>query len=229
MCGHGLIGLVRTLEFLGRLAPGALRIDTPVGTRGRRARGRGRGHDRERPGLLPRAGRRAGRARPRPRHGRRRLGRKLVLPDRARGTAARARERRGPHRRDVAHPRGAALRRASRAGTAPRSTTSSSSARRTGRTPTRATSCSAPASPTTARPAAPGPRPSWPCSPRAARSRPGQRWRQESITGSLFEGWLEEKDGALVPHIRGRAYVTGRATLFFDPSDPFREGFTAAR
>ena len=58
---------------------------------------------------------------------------------------------------------------------------------------------------------------------------PGERWRQESITGSLFEGWLEERDGALVPHVRGRAFVTGRATLFFDPRDPFREGFTAAR
>ncbi len=63
----------------------------------------------------------------------------------------------------------------------------------------------------------------------AARGRlaPGRRWRQESITGSLFEGWLEERDGTLVPHIRGRAFVTARTTLFFDPSDPFREGFTA--
>src|SRR2546427_12160505 len=32
MCGHGLIGVVRTLEHLGRLAPGSVRIDTPVGT-----------------------------------------------------------------------------------------------------------------------------------------------------------------------------------------------------
>jgi proline racemase len=58
--------------------------------------------------------------------------------------------------------------------------------------------------------------------------RPGERWRQESLTGSLFEAWLEEKDGALVPRVRGRAFVTGRATLFFDPADPFREGFSAA-
>jgi 4-hydroxyproline epimerase len=58
---------------------------------------------------------------------------------------------------------------------------------------------------------------------------PGRRWRQESITGSRFEGWLEETSGGLVPYIRGRAFVTGRATLFFDPSDPFREGFTAVR
>jgi 4-hydroxyproline epimerase len=34
MCGHGLIGVVRTLEFLGRLSPGEARFDTPVGTVG---------------------------------------------------------------------------------------------------------------------------------------------------------------------------------------------------
>jgi len=59
--------------------------------------------------------------------------------------------------------------------------------------------------------------------------RPGQRWRQESLTGGLFEGWLEERDGDLVPHVRGRAFVTGQATLLFDPQDPLRAGFTAAR
>jgi 4-hydroxyproline epimerase len=31
MCGHGTIGLVASLHFAGRLAPGAIRIDTPVG------------------------------------------------------------------------------------------------------------------------------------------------------------------------------------------------------
>lgn len=58
---------------------------------------------------------------------------------------------------------------------------------------------------------------------------PGQRWRQESITGSLFEAWLEARGDALVPRVRGRAFVTGRATLFFDAKDPFRGGFTAVR
>ena len=53
---------------------------------------------------------------------------------------------------------------------------------------------------------------------------PGQRWRQESITGSLFTGWLEDQAGRLVPRIQGRAFVTGRTTLFFDPRDPFRHG-----
>ena len=31
MCGHGTMGVVASLEFLGRLAPGAIQIDTPVG------------------------------------------------------------------------------------------------------------------------------------------------------------------------------------------------------
>ncbi len=53
----------------------------------------------------------------------------------------------------------------------------------------------------------------------------GERWTQESITGSTFTGWLEEIDGQLLPHIRGRAFITGRATLFFDPADPFRFGW----
>src|SRR5690606_31338417 len=32
MCGHGLIGVVRTLEQLGRIGSGTVHIDTPVGT-----------------------------------------------------------------------------------------------------------------------------------------------------------------------------------------------------
>ncbi len=52
----------------------------------------------------------------------------------------------------------------------------------------------------------------------------GQRWRQESITGSLFTGWLEQEGTELVPFIEGHAYVTAEATLRFDPADPFRAG-----
>lgn len=42
MCGHGTIGLVRTLQFLGRIEPGEHRIDTPVGTVGVRLHADGR-------------------------------------------------------------------------------------------------------------------------------------------------------------------------------------------
>lgn len=60
------------------------------------------------------------------------------------------------------------------------------------------------------------------------RLRAGQRWRQESITGSLFTGWVDEREGAIVPHIQGRAFVTARATLQFDARDPFRFGIAGA-
>ena len=53
----------------------------------------------------------------------------------------------------------------------------------------------------------------------------GEVWRQESVTGSLFTGWLTERDGGLVPHIRGRAAITSEATLRFAADDPFRGGF----
>lgn len=52
----------------------------------------------------------------------------------------------------------------------------------------------------------------------------GQRWQQESVTGGLFTGWLTERDGALIPHIQGRAFETGRSRLVLDPRDPFRFG-----
>ncbi|HEU4631628.1 MAG TPA: proline racemase family protein, partial [Gemmatimonadaceae bacterium] len=54
----------------------------------------------------------------------------------------------------------------------------------------------------------------------------GALWRQEGITGSVFTGWLVRGDGGeLVPHIRGTAYVTGETRLRFDARDPFRGGF----
>jgi 4-hydroxyproline epimerase len=57
----------------------------------------------------------------------------------------------------------------------------------------------------------------------------GDLWRQESVTGSVFTGWLVRgADGALVPHVRGMAYITGEATLRLDPGDPFRGGIGGA-
>ena len=60
--------------------------------------------------------------------------------------------------------------------------------------------------------------------------RAGARWRQESITGSLFTGWVDERVGTrgVIPHIEGRAFVTSRATLLFDARDPFRLGIAGA-
>jgi len=57
----------------------------------------------------------------------------------------------------------------------------------------------------------------------------GSRWRQEGISGGVFTGWLTAgPDGTLIPHVRGTAFVTGEATLRFDPNDPFRAGLGGA-
>lgn len=58
--------------------------------------------------------------------------------------------------------------------------------------------------------------------------RAGREWRQESITGGRFTGWIEERDGELMPFIRGSAHVTATTKLLFDPADPFRAGFSPA-
>ncbi|HRP08213.1 MAG TPA: proline racemase family protein [Gemmatimonadales bacterium] len=53
---------------------------------------------------------------------------------------------------------------------------------------------------------------------------PGQEWRQESIIGSRFTGWLDVVDGRLIPSISGRAWITARSTLQFERDDPFAHG-----
>ena len=58
---------------------------------------------------------------------------------------------------------------------------------------------------------------------------PGAVWRQAGILGSIFEGRLIERDGELLPEITGSAWVTGRATVILDPTDPFRAGITAGQ
>ena len=52
----------------------------------------------------------------------------------------------------------------------------------------------------------------------------GQRWRQESLIGSVFTGWMATADGELRPHIQGRAHITAEATLILEPGDPFAFG-----
>ncbi|WP_246524759.1 proline racemase family protein [Gemmata palustris] len=56
--------------------------------------------------------------------------------------------------------------------------------------------------------------------------RPGEVWRQESITGSVFEGTVEltGEPGVVVPSITGTAYLTAEATLLVDETDPLKDG-----
>ncbi len=54
---------------------------------------------------------------------------------------------------------------------------------------------------------------------------PGQRWRQQSIIGSVFEACYQwDAAGCILPEITGAAYVTAEATLLLDRADPYRWG-----
>jgi proline racemase len=228
MCGHGLIGVVRTLEFLGRLRPGPVRIDTPVGTVGAELEEDGAVaienvpafcHARDVAVEVPGLGAVTGDVAwggnwffltelP---------GLPLDLANAAALTDATSRILDALRAQGIAGRDGAEIDHVELFGPPRRS---DADARNFVLCPGRAYDRSPCGTGTSAKMAV-----------LAARGElaPGRRWRQESFTGSLFEGWLEERRGALVPHIRGRAFVTGRTTLFFDPRDPFREGFTAAR
>ncbi len=54
--------------------------------------------------------------------------------------------------------------------------------------------------------------------------REGDVWRQESITGSIFEGSVRIVDGRIRPRVRGTAYVNAESTLILDPADPLAMG-----
>jgi proline racemase len=229
MCGHGLIGVVRTLEHLGRLRPGALRIDTPVGTVGAELEADGAvvienvsafvealDVSVEVPGL----GRVTGdvawggnwfflaEALP---------GMALDLANAPALTDATARILAALRGQGKTGRGGEPIDHVELVGPPQRS---DADARNFVLCPGLAYDRSPCGTGTSAKMAV--------LAARGALA-PGRRWRQESVTGSLFEGWLEERGAALVPHIRGRAFVTGRATLLFDPADPFREGFTSGR
>lgn len=59
----------------------------------------------------------------------------------------------------------------------------------------------------------------------------GESFFQESITGDLFEGKVIglTKVGdlsAVLPQVKGKAYITGMGTLIIDPDDPLKYGFS---
>lgn len=56
---------------------------------------------------------------------------------------------------------------------------------------------------------------------------PGQRWRQASVIGSEFEAHYELVSGEVVPTLRGRAHVCAQATLLIDDDDPFAWGIVS--
>jgi len=54
----------------------------------------------------------------------------------------------------------------------------------------------------------------------------GEIWRQESIVGSVFEGHVRTDGNKIIPVIRGTAHITGELELIIDESDPFAYGIS---
>jgi 4-hydroxyproline epimerase len=53
-----------------------------------------------------------------------------------------------------------------------------------------------------------------------------EEWRQESIIGTLFCGSYKRDGDGILPTITGRAYVTGDNTLLFNDADPLKGGIS---
>lgn len=53
---------------------------------------------------------------------------------------------------------------------------------------------------------------------------PGQVWRQASIIGSQFEASYEMQGDQIIPTLRGRAFMSAEATLLIEADDPFGWG-----
>lgn len=54
--------------------------------------------------------------------------------------------------------------------------------------------------------------------------KPGQVWRQAGILGGVFEGCVTLADGEIIPEITGEAFVTAETELVFSEGDPYRFG-----
>jgi len=52
----------------------------------------------------------------------------------------------------------------------------------------------------------------------------GTVWRQESILGGLYEATIRRVGGVLVPSVRGNAWVSAETMLQFAADDPYRTG-----
>ncbi len=226
MCGHGTIGLVRTLQYLGRLGPGRHRIETPVGP-----------VDAE----LHEDGRVSVRNVPAYRH---RKAVRLELPGGGSVSGDVAwggnwfflshdhGQRVEPGRIEALTEYAWAVRRALAAAgvtgadgaeidhielfTDPPASAEAADSRSFVLCPGGAYDRSPCGTGTSAKLA---------CLQADGHLEPGQAWRQESVIGSRFEARFELDAGdRVVPTITGEAYVTADATLLFDEYDPFRWG-----
>ena len=218
MCGHGTIGLVTTLAWLGRLAPGTHLIDTPVGTVTTVLHADGRVSVRNVPALrtlhdvaveVPGHGRVTGDVA----WGGNWFflcadhGRALELADVEALTEFAWRVRLALRAAGIAGTGGAEIDHIELTGPGTAGTDSRNFVLCPGKAYDRS-------------PCGTGLSAKLACLVADGALKEGERWRQQSITGSVFEGSVELEGGAAVPTITGQAWITADATLLLDPRDP---------
>jgi 4-hydroxyproline epimerase len=52
----------------------------------------------------------------------------------------------------------------------------------------------------------------------------GQTWKQQSVVGSIFEGRIQIQIGSVIPTITGEAWIMAEGELLIDERDPFKDG-----
>jgi 4-hydroxyproline epimerase len=223
MCGHGTIGLMATLEHLGRVTPGRYALDTPVGTVQVELRGKGVVSIEN----VPAYRHRSGVALDVPGYG-------AVHGDVAWGGNWFFLCDAGPSAMDVASVepltnRAWAIRQALvAAGITGRDGAEidhielmgpAHDAAHDGRNfvlcPGRAYDRSPCGTGTSAKLA---------CLAADGKLAPGATWRQESVLGSVFEASYARHGDQLIPTIQGRAHVCAETHLLIDPADPYAWG-----
>ncbi|MDO1529358.1 4-hydroxyproline epimerase [Fulvimonas sp. R45] len=223
MCGHGTIGVVRTLAHLGRIAPGRHLVDTPVGTVGAELHADGRVSVDNVKSYRHAAGLRIDV----PGHGSVRgdvawggnwffITEDTPMPlevRRQRGLTAYAEAIR--HALEAAGIRGAGGAEIDHIEINAPSPTPGVDARNFVLCPGMAYDRSPCGTGTSAKLA---------CLAADGKLAPGQPWRQESILGSVFEARYAPAGDGVLPRITGSAHVTAEGTLLIDESDPFAWG-----
>ncbi|MCA0243897.1 MAG: proline racemase family protein [Proteobacteria bacterium] len=228
MCGHGTIGLVATLAWLGRIAPGVHAIDTPVGTVHAELHGDGR----VTVANVPAYRHRAHVALDVPGHGRvhgdvawggnwfflcHDHGLALDLAQVAPLTALANRIRSALPAAGITGEEGAEIDHVELLGP-PRD------AAHDGRS-----FVLCPGGAYDRSPCGTGTSAKLACLAADGALAPGRVWHQESVIGSVFEARYEpaadgDRGGAVRPFITGRAHVTLDAQVVIDPADPFAWG-----
>ncbi|RJP50718.1 MAG: hydroxyproline-2-epimerase [Anaerolineaceae bacterium] len=52
----------------------------------------------------------------------------------------------------------------------------------------------------------------------------GQTWKQQSVVGSVFEGSVQIQDNRIIPTVTGEAWVMSEGAILVDERDPFGKG-----